>query len=93
MYPFELMVKHLLQTGHLSAVDYNRYIVSAVEQGIIKDITPKNYIMESGQQVGAIVELSDGSKFRISIFSPIGDSTFDYPSEVKQLDNNYFMGS
>lgn len=97
MQPFEIAIKHTLLTGEISAKDYNHYIVSAVEQKVIKDITPKAIVLENNQEVHAIIELSDGSKFEIQIWKTAEfdaeKNNFSRKSEVKQLPLTYFMGS
>lgn len=91
MHPLELYVKQILLTGNITADEYNKYLFPCIEQGIIKDISPKTYIAEQYQVIGAVVEFSDGSKFRITIWNPpdIGnpDNKYNYKSEVKRIDN------
>ena len=80
--------KIILDSGHITSEQYNNDIVTPVQQGIIKDITPKNYIMAQYQVVGAIVELPDGSRYRIAIFNPPDlenpDNLYNYYGETSR---------
>lgn len=70
MHPAAVYIKTLFKKGEITAEQYNAHVVSAVEQGLLKDVTPRTAILDiaGGQVVYAIVEFPDGDRYEIEIW-------------------------
>jgi len=82
-------LKYLLESGNLTANIYNDHIVTAVQTGLIKDVTPREYPMDKFQVVGAIIEFPDSQRFDIKIYNPPDilnpDNRYNYKVEVRKV--------
>ena len=83
----------VLGAGELTPEFYNQYIMETFEQGLIKDVTPKEikeHGLEKFQVVHAIIEFPDGSKYRIQIWNPPDlmnpGSRYNYKSKVERIE-------
>jgi hypothetical protein len=86
----EKYLLYLFENKQITADIYNNQVVMAIEQGIIKDITDKDKIMQQWQIRGAILEFpNSGKRFHIAIFNPpdIGnpDNRYNYQIEIQEL--------
>jgi len=85
-------LKYLFENKKVDENIYNNQVVTAIEQKLIKDVTPKSLIMGLYQVVGAVVEFPDGTKFRIDIFNPpdLGNPNndrYNYKVEIEKVGN------
>jgi hypothetical protein len=64
----QIYLKSKLKSKQLDVNFFNDYIVTSIEQGILKDVTPMTTVKESNQLVNGVLEFPDGTQFRIVIW-------------------------
>jgi len=83
-------IESLLISGNFTEDDYNRLIVTGVEQGYIRDVS-KNMSkpLDRFQVVSAAIEFPNGHQFSIDIYNPPdllnSDKRYNFKVQVKQL--------
>jgi hypothetical protein len=89
MHPAADFLKYRFSKGLVDAKFYNEHIFPAVQQGIIKDITPKGIHIPEDTAVWAEIEFPDGSKFRLIIrkkqFAVAPFKSKDYDIEISRI--------